>query len=111
MTLSTPTRPTATEARCEIRQRLGLASKASKRSQLGYDFVTDAGDMMSHNIRRAIYGVQYAISTGRLVATAEMTVRKMTAWEFSGLVAELVGRGVEQNEVARWLNQKYGEAV
>lgn len=96
-----------TKVRTEIRRSLGLKSKASKRSCLSWSFVADNGDMLSGATSRAIYGVQWAMATGRLSATAEMTVRKMTAWEFSGLIGELVSREVAQGETARWLNAMF----
>lgn len=92
----------------EIRSKLNLKSKASKRAQLSWDFVTGLSDLLPFEAGRMAYGVEWAVKTGRLSGKAEMTVRKMTAWDFTSLLADLIKAGVSQNDIPRWLNQKLG---
>lgn len=90
----------------QIRQTLGLKSANSKRSQLDWTFVSGLSDRLGYDANRAIYGLQWAVSTGRLTATAEMTIRRMSAWKFSDLVGEVIDSGISQNDTPRWLNEK-----
>jgi hypothetical protein len=91
----------------QIRQTLGLKAANSKRSRLDWTFVSGLADRLGYDVNRAIYGLQWAVSTGRLTATAEMTVRRMNAWQFSGLVGEVIDSGVSQNDTPRWLNARF----
>jgi hypothetical protein len=91
----------------QIRQTLGLKAANSKRSKLDWTFVTGLADLLGYDANRAIYGLQWAVGTGRLTATAEMTIRRMNAWQFSRLVGEVIDSGISQNDTPRWLNGKY----
>jgi hypothetical protein len=92
----------------EIRTKLGMKTKASKPSKLSYDFVIGLADLLPHSAYQACYGIEWAIKTGRLPGAIEMTIRKLSAWDFAALVAEVVAAEVSQNDTPRWLIKRYG---
>lgn len=51
-----------------------------------------------------IEGLAWAVSTGRLMAEAEMTIRRMTPREVIALVAEITVSNERPMDVPRWLN-------
>lgn len=88
----------------EIRTKLSLKSKASKRSKLPYDFVIGLADTLPYQAYQMCYGIEWAIKTGRLSGKVEMTIRKMNTWEFVILLDKVVQANICQNDVPRWLN-------
>jgi len=58
-------------------------------------------------IRSAVYGIKYALNTGRLHGYADITVRQLTGGQMSKLVEELSQKGIMEGEVPRYLNQKF----
>lgn len=91
----------------EIKSTLGMKTKASKASKLTYSFVVDNADLFSYEAKYAIYGIQWALQTGRLSYHAEYAVLHMNALQYAELVAEIAEKDLLQNQVPAHLNSKF----
>lgn len=91
----------------EIRSILQLKSARSKRSKFGYDFVVGLADLLPREAEQAIYGISWAMQTCRLPGQAQIAIQKMTAWQYTDLVGQVVEAGLVQNDVPRFLIQKF----
>lgn len=90
-----------------IRTRLGMKAARSKRSQFEWDFLCGLSDLLEYPVRRAVYAVEWAYKTGRLSASASITLQRMDCWKFSALLGRIVVSGISQNEVPRFLNELF----
>jgi hypothetical protein len=59
------------------------------------------------SVDTAIYGIGWAVQTGRLSGTAEMTLRKMDVPTFLKLVVEVANKFTVSAEIPAYLNEKY----
>lgn len=94
----------------EIRQALQLKNSRSKRSKFDYSFVNGLSDLLSYKAQQSAYGIAWALQTGRLPGMVDIAIRKMTAWQYTALIGEVVDAGIIQNDVPRFLISKLNEA-
>lgn len=63
--------------------------------------------LVPFNLCFAVQGIRYGISTGRLTANAEATVKGLSPYRLVKLLAEMSEAGLMQVDVPRFLNQKF----
>lgn len=95
----------------EIRKAFKLTSANSKRSRGSWETILfmDVMDIHTKNglNRRAgemLYGIIWALKTGRLTANTEMALRAMSAYKFSALLATVANKCAVMNDVPQFLN-------
>lgn len=62
-----------------------------------------------HEVRMAARGIEWALSTGRLIGSVEMAIRRMSTYQTLKVLVGVVNNCGTMSEVPRWLNQNIGE--
>lgn len=96
----------------ELRQVFEIKRANSKKSTEQWQTVFYMDAIDSH-VRRGLdrkagemlYGIYHAYKTGRLQATVEMSLRDMTAYQFSTLLIDVIANCNVIADVAPFLNQ------
>lgn len=97
----------------EIRKTFQLNSANSKRSQTEWQaiFNPDVMDIrmrsgsVTFQVRQSVYGIAWAVQTGRLTATVEMNLRSMGAYKFAKLLADVSANCATMADVPAYLNK------
>jgi len=55
----------------------------------------------------AAYAVEWAMKTGRASTAVAKAIKDMSAYQFCKLLIEIANLGLKQNDVPRWLNEKF----
>lgn len=104
------TADTAKTITASLRQEFGL--KCS-RSKYRYGSVWNAlaiavnAGWVSNEVRTAMYGIDWARSTGRLPAEAEMAIRAMNDWQMCELIGNVAANCLVSGAVPRFLIQTF----
>ena len=62
---------------------------------------------LDRRLDSAAYGVEWAIKTGRASTAAVKAIEGLSAYQFCKLLVEVANLGMTQNDVPRWLNEKF----
>lgn len=98
----------------DIRSAFALKSAGSKRSKSQWStvFFQDVMDSkvrmgLSRKAGEMLYAINWADRTGRTAATVSMALRKLTAYEFAKLLADVCANCSVMADVPAYLSRKF----
>ena len=99
-----------------IRTAMGLKCSRSKVRGGGWAFLVrhlQYGDVewMTREIQQALWGIDHAVSTGRLDHRAVDAIRALTDWHLAGLIADIADNCRVQGEVSTYLARRFADVA
>ncbi len=103
---------TAHTTATNLRAAMGLKCSRSKVPGGAWAFLTrhlNYGDVewMSREVHQALWGIDHAVTTGRLDHRAVDAIRAMNDWALCGLIADIAANCRVQGEVSTYLAHRF----
>lgn len=105
---------TTTYTAATLRTALGLKCSRSKVPGGAWAYLArhlqyGGVDWMTRGVERAIWGIDHAVTTGRLDHRAVDAIRALNDWHLCALVADVADNCRVQGEVSTYLARRYAD--
>lgn len=88
-----------------IRRTVGLKRRHSRRGQLDWTFLCNVRDLLPQQAERALASIEWVFSTGRLPGTEHLILRRMTVWQMTDMLADLLAADIPMGQTPEWVRR------